>query len=135
MCRDPWLGKRGLIIATIFFPLASIVSWYSWTRLAVPSFYPSLKYEASLLTIVIALMAMAALAVAALGPRPSFRPVHNHQAGSAAMFGRIGSLRAAPAVVWLTSPALPHSPLSPSPFRGRFLESRQTSKEKRGNRR
>src|ERR1051326_6575558 len=68
---DPWLGKRGLLIAGSFFLLASIVAWYSWTQLAVPSFYPYLNYQAPLLTIVIALLAVAALAAAALGLRPS----------------------------------------------------------------
>jgi hypothetical protein len=74
---DPWLGKRGLSIAAIFFLLASLIAWYSWTHLAVPSFYPSLNYQTPWLTTVIALMAIAALAAAALGLRPSFRPAHS----------------------------------------------------------
>jgi hypothetical protein len=66
---DPWLGIPGLIIAAICFLLASIVAWYSWTHVAVPRVYPGLHYQTPLLTIIVALVVIAALAAVALGSR------------------------------------------------------------------
>lgn len=73
---DPWLGKRGLVIAAIFFLLASTVAWYSWTQRAVRIYYPELTYRPSLLAIVIALTAIVVLAAVALRPGLSPHSVH-----------------------------------------------------------
>lgn len=73
---DPWLGTQGLIIAAIFFLLASVVAWYSWTHF-VPILYPGLHYSPPLLTIIIALVVIVALAVVALVPRLPSSPVQS----------------------------------------------------------
>jgi hypothetical protein len=73
---DPWLGIPGLIIAAICFLLAAIVTWYVWTRTLYASFYPGLQhYHPPLLTIIIALVVIAALAALAFA-LPS-RPAQN----------------------------------------------------------
>ncbi|HEY7420101.1 MAG TPA: hypothetical protein VH593_33290 [Ktedonobacteraceae bacterium] len=74
---DPWLGTRGLIIAGIFFLLASVVAWYTWTHF-VPRLYPGLHYHPSLLTIIIALVVIAALVAVALGSRSPSSPVQSN---------------------------------------------------------
>lgn len=75
--NDPWLGKPGMIIAAICFFLASFVAWYSWTQITVPRYYPQSHYQTPLLTILIALIAIAVLATIALGSRLSSLPMHN----------------------------------------------------------
>lgn len=63
---DSWLGIPGLIIAAIFFLLAAIFTWYIWTHFLYSSFYPGLQhYHPSLLTIIVALVVIAALVAVA----------------------------------------------------------------------
>jgi hypothetical protein len=62
---DPWLGIPGLIIAAIFFLLAAVFTWYIWTHFLYSSFYPGLHYHPPLLTIIIALVVIAALVAVA----------------------------------------------------------------------
>jgi len=73
---EPWLGTRGVVISTIVFVLASFVAWYSWRQVFVPRFFPELVYQVPLRSVIIALAAIVALAVAALGPQRSSRPEH-----------------------------------------------------------
>lgn len=63
---DPWIGKRGLIITSVFFVLASLNAWYFWTQMFVPQFFPASAYQPPLATIVIALAAIMALVFIAL---------------------------------------------------------------------
>lgn len=66
--RDqPWLRARGLVISIGVFLFASFVAWYSWTQLYVPRFFPELAYRIPWSSVVIALVAIVALAVTALG--------------------------------------------------------------------
>jgi hypothetical protein len=68
---DPWVGPRGLIIASFVFVLASFVAWYSWTHVARPLFHAPV-YQPPLIDVSIALLCIVALAVAALGlPLPA----------------------------------------------------------------
>jgi hypothetical protein len=71
---EPWLGRRGIIISSVVFLLASFVAWYSWTQVFVPRFFPELaSYRVPLTSIVAALAVIGGLTVAALIPRPSPR--------------------------------------------------------------
>src|SRR6266487_874720 len=72
---DPWLGRRGLIIASIVFILASIAVWYRWTYIGAPQYSHGRVYQAPLLSIVIALVVIVALLAATLGTRPPSRPM------------------------------------------------------------
>jgi len=71
---EPWLGKRGLVIAAAVFALSSAVAWYIWTQLFVPRYYPELAYQVPLSSVVVALTAIIALSAAALGRRRPPRP-------------------------------------------------------------
>lgn len=108
---DPWLGTPGLIIAAIFFLLASVVAWYSWTQF-VPIFYPGLHYHPSLLTIIIALIVIAALVAVALGPRLFSRPVQSN-AGTAPQSWLVGLVTFVLGLLWF-APLLLHYGLFPA---------------------
>jgi hypothetical protein len=71
---DAWIRRRGLVIAAIVFLLCSLVAWYSWTQVTIPTVFHKSIYHPPLLTVVIALVVIVALAAFALGPRPSSRP-------------------------------------------------------------
>ncbi len=73
---EPWLKKRGLVISAIVFVLASLVAWYSWTQLYVPQYFPELAYKVPLSSVAIALAAIVALAVVALGRKRPDLPKH-----------------------------------------------------------
>jgi hypothetical protein len=62
---DPWLGRRGLIVTATCFLLASFGTWFWWTQVAVPKF-TKIHYQTPPLTIVIALVVIAALVGLAL---------------------------------------------------------------------
>jgi hypothetical protein len=64
----------GLLIAIIAFLLCSLVAWYSWTQVVIPTVFHRPIYHPSLFTVVIALIVIVALGAFALGPRPSSRP-------------------------------------------------------------
>ncbi len=62
---DPWLGKAGLVIAAIVFLLASFFAWHLWMS-ALSKYAHGLHYQPPLLTIVVALIVIAALVAVAL---------------------------------------------------------------------
>jgi hypothetical protein len=65
--RDqPWLGRRGVIVSSLVFVLASFVAWYSWTQQFVPRFFPESAYQPPLVALVIAIGVMVGLVAAAL---------------------------------------------------------------------
>jgi hypothetical protein len=67
--NEPWLGTRGLVIATVVFVLASFVAWYSWTQVFVPKFFPKSIYHPPAFSLVLALVTIAVLAALALVPK------------------------------------------------------------------
>ena len=69
---DPWVGRRGQVIAGAVFVLAAFVAWYSWTHLARPAFHLPV-YNPPLLAVGIALLTMGALVAVALALPPSLR--------------------------------------------------------------
>jgi hypothetical protein len=66
--NEPWLGTRGLVIATVVFVLASFVAWYSWTQIFVPKFFPKSIYHPPAFSLVLAFVSIAVLAALALAP-------------------------------------------------------------------
>jgi hypothetical protein len=70
--KDPWLDKRGLSAIAAVFILASIISWYIWTQVVAPAAIGSV-YSPPLSLIVLASAVIAALVIAALGPRSAMR--------------------------------------------------------------
>jgi hypothetical protein len=48
--RDPWLRKRGLIVATLLFFLGCRIAWYGWTQRALPMMHVA-PYHPPLATI------------------------------------------------------------------------------------
>jgi hypothetical protein len=73
---EPWLGNRGLVLASLVFVLASFVAWYIWTQLFLPRYFPELAYRVPLASIAIASAACVALAITALSLRQAARPAH-----------------------------------------------------------
>src|SRR5262245_3423202 len=64
---EPWLGKRGVLLATSVYLISSVVVWYLWGQ-AAQRFTHRPGYEAPALSVAIALVVIAALIFAALGP-------------------------------------------------------------------
>lgn len=64
--RDqPWLKTRGLVIASCVFLFASLVAWYSWTQLYVPTAFPESAYRVPGRSIAVGLGVALALALSA----------------------------------------------------------------------
>ena len=63
---EPWVGRRGLVIAGAVFGLASFVAWYSWTQMYLPRYFPELAYRVPGSAEGIASVAIITLVVAAL---------------------------------------------------------------------
>jgi hypothetical protein len=81
---EPWVGRRGLLLASVVFGLGSFVAWYSWTRVARTKVFHMPEYQPPLLYVLLAIVAIALLAAAAFSPWTSPRP------------GRPGTPRPAP---------------------------------------
>jgi len=69
-----WVGKRGIIVASGFFVLGSVIAWYSWTQHArtevfhMPEYQPPLGYV--LLAIVAIVLAVASAFSRWTSPQP-----------------------------------------------------------------
>lgn len=70
--KDPWLGKVGFVIVAILFLLISFGTWRMWMS-ALSKYAPELHYQPPLLTIVVALIVIAALVASALALPASLR--------------------------------------------------------------
>ena len=75
--NTPWIGKRGFVIALIFFALGSFNAWYFWTQLFVPQFSPESAYTPPMATIAIAVVAIIALVSIALTRQAYQGPEHS----------------------------------------------------------
>src|SRR5262249_11438401 len=60
--NDPWLGKGGLVVASVVFVLASAGTWYLWDQ-AVHKLVKGPAYQAPPLTIALAVAAVVVLFV------------------------------------------------------------------------
>ncbi len=73
--EDKWLSKRGLSTVVIVFILSSLVSWAIWTQEVAPQTLGHM-YSPPVFLIIFALIVIAGLVVAALGPRSRAHPTH-----------------------------------------------------------
>ena len=71
---DPWVGRRGLVVLSVSYLLASVGTWYLWGQ-AVRRFVPGPGYEVPPLTVAAALAVIAVLIIVALGSWSLSRPV------------------------------------------------------------
>jgi hypothetical protein len=67
---DPWIGRRGLWIASIAFILASFMAWYSWTQVYAPMITHQPAYQPPWISIGIGVAVIAALALGAATLQP-----------------------------------------------------------------
>jgi hypothetical protein len=65
--KEQWLGKTGLAVVVVIFVFSSVISWYIWTQVVVPSTI-GFVYSPSPSLIVLSLVMIAVLATIALGP-------------------------------------------------------------------
>lgn len=63
--EEPWIGRTGFVVVLIIFILASLLTWYGWTRVFVPQFFPASVYQPPLHAFVIAVLIIAGLIFAA----------------------------------------------------------------------
>ncbi|WP_165228552.1 hypothetical protein [Aquisphaera insulae] len=64
--NGPWMGSKGLVIASVVFVVAGLVRWYGWTQVFVPQNFPQWAHRPSPFTIVFALVAIGMLVVGGL---------------------------------------------------------------------
>jgi hypothetical protein len=65
---EPWVGKRGLILAGLAFLLGSLVAWYSWTQVARTKVFHMPEYQPPVADLLAASVAIVLLVAAAFGP-------------------------------------------------------------------
>ena len=76
--HELWIGRRGLILATLAFGIGSFLAWYSWTQVARTQVFHMPEYQPPLLDILVAIVAIVLLVTAAFSrwtsPRPQCGP-------------------------------------------------------------
>ncbi len=72
--HELWIGRRGLILASLAFVLGSFVAWYSWTQVARVQVFHLPEYQPPLLDILLAVVAIVLLVATAFSPRTSPQP-------------------------------------------------------------
>lgn len=78
---DPWIGARGLVVAGVLFVAGAIGAWYFWNTRGIRTFGVA-GHQSPALQVVLALAAIVALVVIALGPwmRRRGAPVRDRRA-------------------------------------------------------
>ncbi len=71
---EPWVGRPGLVLASLAFVLGSFVAWYSWTQVARTKVYHMPEYRPPLLAVVLAIAAIVILVAVAFSPWTTPRP-------------------------------------------------------------
>jgi hypothetical protein len=71
---EPWVGKRGLIAASLVFLLGSSIAWYSWTQVARTKVFHMPEYQPPPLAILLAIGAILLLVSSAFSRWTSPRP-------------------------------------------------------------
>jgi hypothetical protein len=72
--NEPWMGRKGLVIAAVVFVLAGVFRWYGWTQVFVPENFPQWAHRPSPLVILTALAAIGSLVAAGLHAHESSGP-------------------------------------------------------------
>ncbi len=75
--NGPWMGRKGLAIASVVFVVAGLVRWYGWTQVFVPQNFPQWAHQPSPFTIAAALAAIGMLVVSGLNAQSSSGPVRS----------------------------------------------------------
>lgn len=57
--EEKWIGRRGVVLASIYFVLGAVLAWYSWTHFEAPSLNNGAVYSPAPSYILIALVAIA----------------------------------------------------------------------------
>jgi hypothetical protein len=70
---EPWVGKRGLVLAGLAFLFGSFVAWYSWTQVARTKVFHMPEYQPPIAYVLLASGAIVFLVTAAFGPWASHR--------------------------------------------------------------
>jgi hypothetical protein len=97
---NPWLGARGLTIATMTFVVGCAGLWVLWTQTAIPTAFHQPKYWPPRSTLLLGGLAVTLLAVAAYGSRgSSHRTLRTSTAFTPAPW-IVGTVAAALAVPW-----------------------------------
>ena len=60
----PWVGRRGIALASVYFVSGASIAWYSWTRIVLPTIYHS-SYQPPALSVLAGLAAIMVLVFAA----------------------------------------------------------------------
>jgi hypothetical protein len=94
--EELWIGRTGFVVVLILFILACLMTWYGWTKVFVPQYFPASVYQPPLHALVIAAAISAAFIVAAFKLRAP-----NHRAfPSMASSAKMGWLGFTLATVW-----------------------------------
>lgn len=64
--RDPWIGRRGVMLYSVLFLAGSFFAWFTWTQIARPKVFHMPAYHAPLRLVLPALAAIAVLVTSAL---------------------------------------------------------------------
>jgi hypothetical protein len=97
--HERWTGRRGLIIASIVFGLASFIAWYLWTQIMIPQLFPESAYTVSWLQFSIAILAIVVIVAAALTRRTS-TTAKSLKAGTVPDRWIVGITGLIPGLVW-----------------------------------
>src|SRR5262249_13499577 len=113
--KEPWVGKRGLILASLAFLLGSFVAWYSWTQVARTKVFHMPEYQPPIVYVLVASGSIVLLVAAAFGPWTSPRsggPRSGRPAPDPRLVGAIAFLFGLPwsALVLLAYGAVPTVP-------------------------
>ena len=111
--EQAWIGRRGLVITTIFFVLASFAAWYSWTQVFLPKYYPQSVYQVPPAEIGIALVVIVLLVILALAHKPAF--VQPRDARAMSHVWLVGSAAFGFGLVWFLVILLPYGALPALP--------------------
>ncbi|MBI3477927.1 MAG: hypothetical protein HY010_19510 [Acidobacteria bacterium] len=72
--HEPWLRTRGIVIASVIFLLGAVIAWFLWVKIARIQVFHMPDYRPPMVTILIGLLAIVAMALASYalrGPRPA----------------------------------------------------------------
>jgi hypothetical protein len=70
--HQSWLGNKGLVFCSVVFVLGAVLTWYGWTQIFMPKFFPQSALGVAPSSIVIALTAAVVFATIALKSRSFF---------------------------------------------------------------
>jgi hypothetical protein len=94
--EELWIGRTGFVVVLILFILASLMTWYGWTQVFVPQYFPASVYHPPLHALAIAAVISVGFIYAAF----KFRAPNYRSIPSAASPARIGWLSFVLSTLW-----------------------------------